>query len=305
VLLSANCLGVLFALLTGLGLVALLVRRETRWYALLVLLPTAIFFFFASTTEAYHAQPRHLNAIFPLLATLAWPGAMLLARLLPAPRRSRLHPPITPLVALGLVALAALPRVARASAHDATISRLDSRLAAYRWLVANVPHETRLLVDDYGPILQPNAAALSRQQALLVHLPTAPFTPHQALRLELLQRYPEKDGMNLDELGHQWWLPREKSDAALRSTPSDLDMGSPLVSRVPQSLAAYRAQGIRYVVTNSEARGRYFGQGKNSAGGFPSFVRFYQELSALPPVQTFDPATWNGKGPVIWVYELR
>jgi 4-amino-4-deoxy-L-arabinose transferase-like glycosyltransferase len=302
VLLSRNCLGVTFAVLALLGAGLLLVRRETRWYGLLVLIPTAIFFFFAVTTEAYHAQPRHLNAIFPLLATLVWPGAEFLAGLFPGSRRSGSTRPI---LALGLVALAALPSAVRAASHDAEISRLDSRLVAYRWLVANVPHDARLLVDDYGPILQPDSAALRRQQALLATLPSAPFTQHQALRLELLQRYPAPEGMNLDELGHPWWLPREKSDAALRSTASDLDMGSPLVSRVPQTLAAYRAQGIRYVVTNGEARGLYFDEGKNAAGGFPSFVRFYRELEALPPVKTFDPATWGGKGPVIWVYDLR
>jgi hypothetical protein len=298
VLLARNCLGVVFALLAGLGLAALLLRRETRWYGLLVLIPTAMFFFFAITTEAYHAQPRHLNAIFPLLATLVWPGAELLARLLPVPRRR------VPALALGLVALAALPSAAQAAAHDAEISRLDSRLVAQRWLVAHVPSDARILLDDYGPPIQPNAAAIHRQQAMLATLPPAPFTQHQALRLELLGRYAPKDAMNIDELGHPWWLPREKSDAELRSNPADLDMGSPLVSRQPRSLDAYRAQGIRYIVTNSEARGRYFDGGKKARGGFPSFTRFYQALAETQPLQTFDPVTWGGKGPVIWIYDL-
>jgi 4-amino-4-deoxy-L-arabinose transferase-like glycosyltransferase len=298
VLVAGNSMGTVLALLAGLGFAVVLARRETRWYGLLVLVPTAIFFLFAITIAAYHAQPRHLNAIFPLLATLVWPGVEFLARLLPVPRRW------VPAVALGLVALAAVPSAARAGARDARISREDSRLAAYRWLVANLPHDTRILVDDYGPILQPGREAVRRQQALLRALPVAPFTQHQALRLELLERYPPRDAMNIEELGHPWWLPHEKSDALLRSTPSDLDMGSPLVSRQPQPLAAYRAMGIRYIVTNSEARDLYFGKGKNARGGFPSFVRFYQELSRAPLVKTFDPAAWGGKGPVIWIYDL-
>jgi hypothetical protein len=298
VLLARNCLGVVFALLAGLGFAVTLLRRETRWYGLLVLIPTAMFFFFAITTEAYHAQPRHLNAIFPLLATLVWPGAELVARRLRVPGR------FVPAVALGLVALAAVPSAAQAGAHDAEISRLDSRLVSQRWLVAHLPHDARILLDDYGPSLSPNADSVRRQQAMLATLPPAPFTQHQALRLELLRRYAPGDAMNIDELGHPWWLPREKSNAELRSNPADLDMGSPLVSRQPTTLDAYRAQGIRYVVTNSDARGIYFGKGKNARGGFPSFVRFYQALAEMPALQTFDPVTWGGKGPVIWIYDL-
>ena len=297
VLLSRNCLGVVFALLVATGLAVTLARRETRWYGLLVLIPSALFFFFAITTEAYHAQPRHLNAIFALLVTLVWPGAELVARLLPVPRR------FVPVLALVLVAVGALPSAARAATNDSQISRLDSRLVAHDWMVENLPHGARLLLDDYGPTVPPDAAAVHRQQAILQSLAPAPFTHHQALRLELLLRYPPPDALNIDELGHPWWLPREKSDAELRSTPSDLDMGSPLVSRQPKTLAEYRSQGIRYIVTNSEARGKYFGKG-NKNRGFPSFVRFYQELSLIPPQKTFDPVAWKGKGPIIWIYDV-
>jgi hypothetical protein len=297
VLVSSNTLGALLALLVAAGLGVTLVRRETRWYGLLVLFPAVFFFFFSITTEAYHAQPRHLNSIVALLVTLVWPGAELVARLLRVPRR------FVPAAALALVALSALPSAALAAANDEEISRLDSRLLAHDWMVKNLPHGARILLDDYGPTVPPDAQAIHRQQALLASLAPAPFTHHQALRLELLLRYPPPDAMNIDELGHPWWLPREKSDAELRTTPSDLDMGSPLVSRQPKTLAEYRAQGIRYVVTNGDAKGKYFGK-SNKNRGFPSFVRFYQELSLLPPQKTFDPMAWDGKGPVIWIYDL-
>jgi hypothetical protein len=73
--------------------------------------------------------------------------------------------------------------------------------------------------------------------------------------------------------------------------------------RKPATLAEYRARGVRYVVTNSDARKRYEAAGAERA--FPSFVRFYRELAALEPVATFDPADWRGKGPVVRIYELR
>jgi hypothetical protein len=64
--------------LAVLGLGAALARRETRWYAVLVGIPILTYYLAAITVAAYHVQPRHLNAIYPLLATLVWPGSLLL-----------------------------------------------------------------------------------------------------------------------------------------------------------------------------------------------------------------------------------
>jgi hypothetical protein len=287
---SQKSMGLALSVLALLGLFAVLRRRETRWYGLLVLIPTAFFVLAAVTIAAYHAQPRHLNAVYPLLATLVWPGALLLARKATA--------------ATVLVALAALPSAAESARSSLEITRLDSRLVAYHWILQNLPRDAHLLVDDYGPILQPDPAAVERQRAILATLPQGPFTAHQGTRLALLRRFPPHDGRNLDELGHPWWLPQEKTDAELRRDPKDLDMGSPLVSRRPQPLADYRRQGIRFVITNSAAQQMYLDPQRGRAAEFPSFARFYRELAGLKPVKTFDPASWQGKGPVIWIYDL-
>lgn len=81
-------------------------------------------------------------------------------------------------------------------------------------------------------------------------------------------------------------------------------MGNPLISRVPQSLPEYQKMRIAYSVTNSIAEERYF-SGSASTSRFPSFVRFYEDLRKLQPVQVFDPAEWMGKGPTIHVYRLQ
>lgn len=276
--------------LSLLGLGAALARRETRWYAALVGIPILAYFAAAVTVAAYHVQPRHLNAIYPLLATLAWPGALLLAR-----RQA---------LALGLVALACIPTAVEASTRNLELNREDSRLAAYRWIVENLPRDERILLDDYGPLLQPDPRSVARQQALLRTIPEGPFTRHQGRRLQLLRRYPAEEGRDILELGHPWWLPREKSDAELRGNPVDLDMGNPLVTRQPKTVDEYRAEGIRFVVTNSEARGKYIGKTAKGGEGFPSFLRFYRGLERERLVRTFDPADWGGKGPVIWIYDL-
>jgi hypothetical protein len=296
-----HAMGIALTVLAVLGLAETLRRRETRWYGLLVLIPTATFFLAAITVAAYHAQPRHLNAVYPLLATLVWPGALLLVRLVPAVRN---RPRTAAVAATVLASLAALPSAAESARTNLEITRMDSRLVAYHWALQNLPRESRMLVDDYGPSLQPDRAAVARQQALLAVLPQGPFTDHQGTRLDLLRRFPPRDGRNIDELGHQWWLAEEKTDAELRHDPRDLDMSNPLVSRLPLPLADYRREGIRYVITNSDARDRYFDPRRKEATGFPSFIRFYRELGTLAPMKTFDPAAWHGKGPVVRIYDL-
>jgi hypothetical protein len=294
---SPTALGLALALLAALGLAATLRRREARWYGLLVLIPCLAFFLAAITVAAYHAQPRHLNALYPLLATLAWPGAWGLARLFRVPG------PQARAATLLLVTAACIPTLLQTVRQNQKLNRLDSRLVAYRWTQANLPRSARVLLDDYGPLLVADQRAAPRLASLLRELPPGPFTQHQQLRIDLLRRYPPADGFDLDELGHPWWLRQEKSDAELRSNATDLDMGNPLVSRQPKPLAEYRRQGIRYVITNSLARDQYFTPSGRGAR-FPSFVRFYREIDRTLRLRTFDPVDWKGKGPIVWIYDI-
>lgn len=288
VLTAQKGLGLPLTVLAVIGLGAALAHRETRWFAALVSLPILIYFFAAITIAAFHIQPRHLNAIYPIFATLTWPGALLLGR-----RQA---------IAAALVGLACIPTAVEAAEWNRKINRKDSRLVSYQWIVRHLPRDARILLDDYGPLLQPDARAAARQQALLRTIPKSPFTRAQGRRLDLLRRFPSEASFDIVELGHPWWLPREKSDAELRSDPVDLDMGNPLVSRQPQSVDEYRAEGVRFVVTNSDARKSYFRDGREES--FPSFVRFYRGLDRERLVRTFDPAVWGGKGPIVWIYDL-
>lgn len=288
-------------ILAMLGLGYALARQETRWYGMLVAVPILIFFLAAITVAAYHVQPRHLNGIFPLLATLTWPGALLIARLIP---RLRKNGALAGAAAAALVGLACIPAAVEAAGRNQKLMRQDSRLLSYRWIVDNLPRDGRILLDDYGPALQPSPPAVARLQARLTTIPKGPFTRHQGTRLQLLRRYPPEEGRDIVELGHPWWLPAEKSDAELRSNPVDMDMGNPLVTRQPGSVDELRAEGIRYVVTNSEARSKYFGKMAKRGESFPSFVRLYTGLDRERLIRTFDPAEWGGKGPVVWIYDL-
>lgn len=297
VLLGRRVLGWALSLLVAAGLIVTLARRETRWYGLLVLIPCLFFFLAAITVAAYHVQPRHLNALYPLLATVIWPGARALLSLFRLPEGRQAW------AALALSVLACLPTLAETVRFNRELMKLDSRLAAYRYIHERLPEGARILVDDYGPFLNPSPASADRMANVLETLGKSPFTHHQDLRIELLRKYPPADGLNMDELGHQWWLPREKSDAELRSNPVDLDMGNPLVTRQPKTVKELRGDGIRFVVTNSDARDQYFTKAPRG-GNFPSFVRFYRGLEKTRRIAAFDPREWNGKGPVVWIYDI-
>jgi hypothetical protein len=208
-------------------------------------------------------------------------------------------------VAAAVVALACVPSARATIEHNEARMRPDSRLVAREWILRELEPGAKILLDDYGPALNQTPATIARQRAILATLGKGPFTANQSRRLELLARYPPPDGRDIEELGHQWWRSAEVSDRVLRSDRHDLDMGSPLVSRKAKSLDDYRADGIRYVVTNSMARGEYTGRAAERGRRLPSFTRFYGELEALEPIQVFDPATWGGKGPVIEIYDLQ
>lgn len=284
--------------LAALGFVLGLVRRSTRWATVLLGTPLLAFAAIAAIVAPHHAHPRHFNAVFPLLCPLAAGGAFLLFETL------RLRPQAARFGGMAVAALAVAYTGGYAALSMPWGAGPDSRTAAYEWIVQNLRGGERILVEDYGPILQPNPEAVARLKARLATFPQdEPFTAAQGARLSLLQRYPPKDGLNIDELGHSWWSPRELSEEDIRSSWRHRDMGNPLIERRPKMLAEYRAAGVRYVVTNSDAQAQIL-DSEEIRRGYPSFVRFYEELAALQPIQTFDPAQWGGSGPVIWIYDL-
>lgn len=290
--------GPLLLPLAGLGAFAVLRRRGGDGLGWLLFVPVLGFLVLAVTIHAYHPSPRHYTAILPLLACLAWFGALALA----APLARRLDRPATPLAGL-LLLLAALPNAVDAVDRTRELARLDSRVVAAAWLRDELPRDARILLDDYGPVLPPSPVAAERQLLLLRQLPPGEaFTAFQRERLELLLRHPPDPGFDVDELGHPWWWPRELSAEEIRGNPRHRRLANPLKLYEPPSLGELRARGYAYVVTNDRAAGRY--RSPTAAADFPGYVRFYAELAALEPVARFDPAEWGGKGPVVTVYRV-
>lgn len=294
-LVAGDALGWPFAVLALAGIVGTLAQRRRRGAALVVLGPVLVFASLATTLWAFHVDARHLNAVVPLLLPFLYPGARLLTGSLYRARGRRL--------AHLLLVAAILPYTVASLAHDATLMREDSRLVAARWIEREIAPQTRLLLDDYGPFLSPGPEAVERLKARLAALPELDtFTVPQAKRLELLGRFPPASHFNLDELGHVWWWPHELSEEEIRNSPLHRRHGNPIKRWRPLPLDAYRALGYRYIVTNSKAEGYY--SDPEARRSYPSFVRFYEELAALQPVACFDPGRWNGKGPVVRIFDL-
>ncbi len=296
---NVRALGVGFTVLALLGMVSLARSREGRWDLIVLATPAAVFAFFAVTIMAYHVNARQLNAVFPLLAPLMWPGAAVVAA---AVRRFGSRAQTA--VALIVFAVASAPMIRHTLEANRAIVQPDSRNVAYRWVLENTTEDERILLDDYGPILVENSAAAARLSARLKAFPGGEaFTGHQGKRLALLREHPADDGRDFDLLGHPWWLSAEIPDEELRASARHRDMGNPLLDRTPRSVAEYREQGFRWIVTNSEARARYDPPGVGQA--FPSFRSFYDELATLTPTWTFDPRETHGKGPRVDIYDLR
>ena len=287
-----NAVGIVPTLLMLLGAAIALWKRATRRMALVPLTAVATFVMFAVTLSAFHANARHLTAILPLLCLFAFPlGAL---------PRSR--------VAVGIVAALLVISVGieipRSIAHDRISLREDSRNVARQWILDHIPDEARLLLDDYGPQLSPNAAAVARLRERLASLPPdEAFTAHQGILLSILEGHPPRHGKNLDALGHPWWLEREPTDKQILSDRANREASNPLLPRVPKSVSEYRRLGYRFIVTNSSARDRYF-DGPDKVERYPTWVAFYEALDKLDPIKVFDPSNWGGKGPVVWIYRF-
>jgi hypothetical protein len=247
----------------------------------------------------YHTSPRHFIAILPLLACFTYAGVITILNVLRIPANLRNS------AVAGLVLVAIMPSVVHSIRSNIDINRADSRELAHDWIAANISQDDLIVLDDYGPELQDNPASVRRLLTVLKTLDAkSGFTAGESARLDLLEKFPAPNGFNVMRLGHPWWSPEELSDEVLRASEDHLRMGNPLISRVPRSLAEYQEMGVEYIITNSMAEKRYFdGLGPNER--FPSFVRFYNDLRKLEPVRVFNPAEWNGKGPIIYVYRLQ
>jgi hypothetical protein len=266
----------------------LLIRRD--WQMALILAPAPILFLlFMGTQERYFG--RWLMPILPFAALLAAYGAVTAVGLLHG-RWPRWAPAAAALVVAGLLVQPLWTSIR----NDAVLSRADSRELARRWMVANVPAGTKIVMEPAFP-----NSWLSDPGKFLTAVPD----------------------------GSRW----RKYQTSLTTNKS---LGTALAGRTgraiqvedyertlrPKLLDVYRHRGYCWVVTGSTQYGRAL----NNPSQVPEAIAYYRELrassdvvyrgtpygSGAKPVKfnfdwSFDyyPSAYNRPGAEVTIYHLR
>src|SRR5688500_3455969 len=122
-----GALGPALLTLVAVGLAAALRAPPTREVAAFTLASAVVFAGLSIVVYPFHAAPRHLAALFPLLLLFLLPGARAVARAVSLGRGRNAA------AAWAIVALALAPAVLRALDETRERLRLDSRAAAPDW----------------------------------------------------------------------------------------------------------------------------------------------------------------------------
>jgi hypothetical protein len=165
---------------------------------------------------------------------------------------------------------------------DLTMTREDTRVVALRWFEANVPPDSRVVLDMlkfWNTATAPVAENRARLEERLVQVQTVSGGGHSAAYTEFY-RY------RLAHPHHPAYY--------LRST----EMGA----AVP-ALDTLRAQGFEWAMVSSEVTDLWL---TRPAPPDSSGAAFYRALeSSGPPVAEFLPEPWTRRGPAIRIYRLR
>jgi 4-amino-4-deoxy-L-arabinose transferase-like glycosyltransferase len=291
-----TAMGKTAALLALVGLVWLGVVRggmAARMLALYVVL----FALVAAAAAPFHVQWRHLMPIYPVLYLFEAAVAVRAVQAL----LGRVAVPAW--AAFGAVAvLLAGPACAATMQKGIKNTRTDTRVLATRWIEANIPPDSKVLLDEEGPILKANRDTLAASMEVAREIGAGPYTTHVDKYYEYQLEYQRGVAYELTVIAHFWWMKESPGSGARRElTERAVDKGNPVKKRGVDPLDDYLAQGIRYVVLNGTTRDAYLLT--NRATRFPEFLRFYKDVEARGTlIARFDPADGDRPGPMVWVY---
>ena len=255
-----------------LGAAILLLRKPRR--ALLLLVPIAAYFaILAGSPDG--AWLRYLLGVFPALAALSGEGLTLLAGASPKRR-------------LAVAALAVAPGLFLSARLVRDLSLPDTRAQAERWLDANVPAGSTILLDQ--PHASPRAIP-SREQCLqLAERTAAAGSPRAKLWRAMAERHP----------GGGYKIYRIKRSAAdLFSSPKHVESSQADADflDVRAGLDTVRAVRASYVVTSS------WGADPARARELAVFFSELAEGAELVKEFSYEPAMTAG--PWLRVWKLR
>ncbi|MBI5595551.1 MAG: hypothetical protein HY928_05610 [Elusimicrobia bacterium] len=265
----------LSALLVGAGAVSLW-RRAPR-LALLLCLPPALHLLSLMRASTGMLE-RYFFASVPAAAMLAAEGVEALARALKAPLAS-------PASRAAVLALLLLPGAGKAAALWRDFMRPDTRLAAARWVEANIPAGTALVIGDEtdNPPLKPSRENLERLLAK-----ARSFGHPKARLFELMLEAHPGGGYDIFRMSRE--------ALSIDTGPEHRRLSEEARETIPVSggLAALRAKGVTVAVFSTYGIGRVT----------PDYKRFVEEVVGAGHVLAeFEPAG-GLKGPRVRVVSI-
>lgn len=243
-----------------------------------------------------YAQIRHQVVIYPFLAVAAaWAFTILLDKI------TAYHKTGYVLIILLLVPLYSSAK------YNIAISKEDTRNIAKAWIEKNIPHNSKLLLDEAGVELMMSPAALKENLKKAGKADEkGQFTAHYDTYLKYqLEAAREGATYDITYIRFPWW--RESEDqGGVRKLDSefDKDMGNPLIPAGVEQYDYYVQNGFDYAVVHSFKYNSFFKENTVSKK-FPSFKRFYTELfQNARLIKEFAPDPEYSKGPEIKVFKF-
>ncbi len=295
VLVSERGMGGVIAVICMTGFCIMLARRD-RDMCVFAIYPV-VFAFVSIVVYPGYAGPRHQCTIYPFLAVIGGAALVWCADL--QPRFNRLV-----YATLGVALCVPLASNLKLSA---SILKTDARTVAKRWIEAEIPDGTRLLVSEHGPELRVCKKRIDQMlERSLQADADGQFTAHYADYLRLQSVAAERGvSYDCDVIRVPWWRDSFTGEVETLDSEYDKDMGNPLKPVGVFGYHHYVDQNYQFAIVHSNQYEDFVGRDAKAASNFPAFHRFYSDLfSHGTLVKEFSPATCDCKGPVVRVYRL-
>ena len=282
------------------GLVGLILILLSRFRSSFLLWSFPVFFFLVvAVAEKDFVDPRHLALLYPFLALWAAGLLQTMAAAL-TPRVKAAYHDLGLAVLVLLLVLSPFLTIIR---FKTSLFKPDTRIAAAGWIKANIPSNSRILLDEEGPPLPMNSESIRELYDRARELKPGPFTTHVGKQYGYMLQVAPPESYYITQIRHPWWKESlEQEGEFMLSAARDVDMGNPVKLMGVESLQQYCRRGFQYAVVGRYTR--YMGE--SGRKNFPSYHRFFTDLDQKAELlKTIAPGAETPRGPTILIYRLR
>ncbi len=242
-----------------------------------------------------YTEPRHQLIIYPFLSVIA--GVIIFEI------SGKLKNIKFVNIILGILLIFPLSSVIK---NNVFMSRPDTRTVAKYWIEANIPSETRILVDESSVNISPDERYYKDMIERAIRYDKSQFTIHYGtLSRHSLMALPDTI-YDISYIRFPWWRKREMQAGTYYATSDyDEDMGNPLKPVGVEEYEYYIRNGFKYAVVSSYKYDMFINGSKKSVR-FPSYKKFYDELfERAVLIKEFNPEEHNTRGPTVKVLKIN